>query len=123
MPRRPQPSARRNPRPPRRGASAAPARSTRRLPRVALAAGAPAARAGVLRDLTLALVADLPDDLARTTLARWASAPGGSDRDARVSLLRRTAAMPRAGDPDRAERVAELSSLLAADPGHPAARE
>ncbi|GAC1474442.1 MAG: hypothetical protein NVSMB9_24830 [Isosphaeraceae bacterium] len=82
------------------------------------------ARRGVLRDLTLALLADLPDDLARETLTRWANAdPSRPDRDARVALLRRIAAMPRSGDPDRASRVDELSHLLAADPAHRVARE
>jgi len=91
----------------------------------AYAAVPPEARPAVLRELTLALLADLPDDLARRTLARWAGAadPARPDRDARVALLRRVAAMPRADDPDRATRAAELSALLAAEPGHLAARE
>jgi tetratricopeptide (TPR) repeat protein len=84
----------------------------------------PAARREVLRDLTLALLADLPDDLARQTLAKWASAdPSELDRDARVALLQRFAAMPRAGDPDRATRIAELTVLLERDPRHVPARE
>jgi predicted Zn-dependent protease len=82
------------------------------------------ARREVLRDLTLALLADLPEDLVRQTLARWASAnPSAPDRDARVALLRRIASMPRSGDPDRGARIAELAALLAADPRHVAARE
>ena len=82
------------------------------------------ARRGVLRDLTLALIADLPEDLARPTLARWADAnPNLPDLDARVALLRRFSSMPREGDPDRATRIAELTALLASHPEHVAARE
>ena len=76
----------------------------------------------MLRDLTLAILADLPDDLARDTLDRWAAADPADD-DARVARLKRAAAMPRAGDPDRADRVEALAALLARDPGHLAARE
>ena len=84
----------------------------------------PTARRAVLRDLTLALLADLPDDLARRTLAKWAEAdPAEPDRDARVALLRRFAAMPREGDPDRATRIAELTAVLASDPRQTSARE
>ena len=87
------------------------------------------ARRGVLKGLTLALLADMPDDLARSTLAHWAegssrTVPGGSpDPDARVALLQRFGAMPRAGDLDRDARVAELAAVLESDPGHLAARE
>jgi tetratricopeptide (TPR) repeat protein len=84
----------------------------------------PASRWGVLRDLTLALLADLPDDLARQTLAKWATAdPRAPDHDARVALLQRFATMPRAGDPDRPSRIAELTALLEHDPRHVAGRE
>jgi thioredoxin-like negative regulator of GroEL len=92
--------------------------------RAAYAAVPAGRRRGVLRDWTLALLADLPEDLARRTLARWAGAdPSRPDREARVALLRRIAAAPRDGDPDRASRIAELSALLAADPGLTVARE
>ena len=76
-------------------------------------------RRGILRELTLALLADLPDDLARSTLSRWA----GTDPEARVALLRRFASMPRANDPTRADRIAELTARLNANPGHLSARE
>ena len=90
----------------------------------AYAAVPPAERQAVLRELTLALLADLPDDLARRTLTRWATAdPSGSDVDARVALLQRYAAMPRSGDPDRLARVGELSALLNAQPDHTSVRE
>jgi tetratricopeptide (TPR) repeat protein len=81
-------------------------------------------RRQVLRDLTLAQLADLPDDLARTTLARWAAAdPSEPDPDARVALLARMATMPRGDDPDRAARIVELTALLARAPLNLAARE
>jgi thioredoxin-like negative regulator of GroEL len=85
---------------------------------------APAARRGVLRDLTLDLLADLPEDLARATLTRWAAGEAKSeDHDSRVALLRRYASAPRSGDPDRADRIAELGTLLETDPDDFPARE
>jgi len=87
----------------------------------AYAAVPPDDRPGVLRDLTLALLAELPEDLARTTLARWADA--APDPDARVALLLRGASMPRPGDPDRASRVAELTRMLDAEPSRLSVRE
>lgn len=90
----------------------------------AYAAVPPTARRDLLRALTLALLADLPEDVARSTLARWAGAdPSRPDPDARAALLRRVAAMPRPDDPDRASRIVELSALVRADPGRLAARE
>ncbi len=53
----------------------------------------PGARLAVLRSMTLALLADVPDDLARETLTRWVKADPG-DLDARASWLRRIAAGP-----------------------------
>ncbi len=90
----------------------------------AYAAVAPDAARSILRELTLALLADLPDDLARQTLDHWAEAnPKVPDVDARVALLRRFTAMPRSGDADRAARIDELSRILAVDPSHLPARE
>jgi tetratricopeptide (TPR) repeat protein len=94
----------------------------------ALDAVPPADRRAVLRDLTLALLAEVPDDVARPMLTRWASAaaadPGPElDVDARVALLQRMGAMPRGGEPDRGARVAELTAVLARAPGHLPARE
>lgn len=90
----------------------------------ALAEVAPDGRLGVLRALTLALLADLPDDLARETLKRWSAGDGESpDPDALAALYQRMNAMPRGGDPDRAARVAALSNLLAREPGRIPARE
>jgi hypothetical protein len=84
----------------------------------------PTSRRELLRDLTLAQLADLPDDLARATLARWAAADASQpNAEARVALLARMAAMPRRDDPDRAARIAELSALSARAPSNLAARE
>ena len=88
----------------------------------AYAAVPPTDRRLILRDLTLALLADLPDDLARETLARW-SGTNASEPDARVALLQRLSSMPRAGDPGRAALIAELSERLKQDPLHPGIRE
>ena len=76
----------------------------------------------VLRAMTLALLADTPEDLARSTLARWVEADPG-DVDAQVALIQRIAASPRGGDPDRAARVASLSRIVAAHAEHVEARE
>jgi thioredoxin-like negative regulator of GroEL len=81
----------------------------------------PAARRALLRELTLALLADVPDELVRTTLRRWIDADA-DDVDARVALGHRIAAQPRAADPDRASRLAELEVLLADHPDHIGAR-
>lgn len=85
---------------------------------------APDGRLGVLRALTLALLADLPDELARDTLTRWSAGEGGvPDPDALAALYQRMNTMPRAGDPGRADRVARLTDLLKREPGRLAARE
>ncbi len=76
----------------------------------------------VLRAMTLALLADTPEDLARSTLARWSDADP-SDIDARVALLQRIALSPRAGDPDRASRIRSLSTIVAEHPKHIGAYE
>jgi tetratricopeptide (TPR) repeat protein len=96
----------------------------------------PSDRRAVLRELTLALLADLPDDHARRTLALWAGAGAGTDAsgsspnasapsnlDARVAFLQRVAAMPRSGDPARAEHAAELMEMLKARPDNVVVRE
>jgi tetratricopeptide (TPR) repeat protein len=84
----------------------------------------PGARRAILRELTLALLADLPDELVRTTLGRWIAADArGDDVDARVALLQRIAAQPRAADPDRASRLAALEVLVANHLDHVGARE
>jgi Flp pilus assembly protein TadD len=79
-------------------------------------------RRGVLSDLTLALLADLPDDVARPYLDRWTAADP-EDTNARVALLRRIASMPRSGDPDRDARIAQLTAILDHEPAHLGARE
>ena len=70
----------------------------------------PASRREILEDLTLALLADLQDDIANPALTRWADA--GDDPDARVALFRRLDAMPRPGGLPRAERIAELNAIF-----------
>jgi tetratricopeptide (TPR) repeat protein len=79
-------------------------------------------RRDVLRALTLALLEDVPDETARAALKRWIAADPG-DVDARVALLQRIASQPRAADPDRQSRLAELEQLVADHPDHLGARE
>jgi thioredoxin-like negative regulator of GroEL len=79
-------------------------------------------RPAILRELTLALLTELPDDLTRTALTRW-SAADPADVEARVALLRRVAASPRSSDPDRPARLAELTKLVADHPRSVSARE
>jgi hypothetical protein len=55
-------------------------------------------------------------------LRRWIDADPG-DVDARVALLRRIGAEPRADDPERESRLVQLRDLLASHPGHIDARE
>jgi tetratricopeptide (TPR) repeat protein len=93
-----------------------------RLGWTAYAAVPPAARRDILRGLTLALLTDTPDELARDQLNRWIMADP-ADTDAQVALLSRVAAQPHAGDPDRPAQIASLTSLLARYPEHLAARE
>ncbi len=82
----------------------------------------PESRRALLSELTLSLLADLPDERMRTTLRRWIDADS-DDVDARIALLQRIAVQPRAADPDRASVLAELESILASHPDHIAARE
>jgi len=82
----------------------------------------PEARPMLLRELTLSLLTDLPDELVRTTLRRWVEADG-TDVNARIALMQRIGVQPRAADPDRASLLAALEALLAEHPDHIAARE
>ncbi len=82
----------------------------------------PDERPQLLRELTLSLLADLPDDILRTTLKRWVGADP-ADVDAQVALWQRMAASPRAADPDRPTLLAALDSLLSSHPDHVGARE
>ena len=79
-------------------------------------------RRPILRALTLALLADTPEDVARTTLNRWIQSDP-EDVDARVALYQRIALSSRSGDPDRGSRVVGLSEIVARHPNHVAARE
>ena len=78
-------------------------------------------RLAVLRSLTVALLTQAPDDQARTVLERWVRADP-QDFQARTALLRRIAANPRGGDPDQAERIAQLRGLLVEHPDEPQIR-
>ena len=81
----------------------------------------PLARRSLLGELTLSLLADLPDERVRTTLRRWIDADG-DDVDARIAILQRIEEEPRAADPDRASLLADLESIVASHPDHIAAR-
>jgi tetratricopeptide (TPR) repeat protein len=83
----------------------------------------PEARRELLRQLTLAFLADLlPEEKIRTTLRRWVEADI-NDVDAQVALWQRLIAQPRAGDPDRPSLLASLEDFLTKHPDHPGARE
>jgi tetratricopeptide (TPR) repeat protein len=82
----------------------------------------PGGRREILRALTLALLADTPDELARETLRRWASADP-ADLDALAALDRRMGEHPRADDPPLDDRAGRLERALAAHPGHAGLRE
>ena len=79
-------------------------------------------RRTLLRELTLTLLAELPDETARTTLRRWIQGDA-EEVDARVALLQRIATQPRGADPDRDARQAELEAIVAEHPDHLGARE
>jgi tetratricopeptide (TPR) repeat protein len=79
-------------------------------------------RREVLGDLTMALLADMDDKVARSFLKRWIAADP-ADLDARVALLQRIEAQPRADDPDRSTRLDELEAMVAEHPEHLGARE
>ena len=79
-------------------------------------------RRDVLRELTLAILADVPDRAARAALKRWIDTDP-ADVDARVALSQRIASQPLADDPDRQSRLAELERLVAEHPDHLGARE
>jgi thioredoxin-like negative regulator of GroEL len=81
----------------------------------------PEARRELLHELTLGLLADLPDEQIRTTLRRWVEADG-DDIDAQVALWQRIAAQPRTADPDRPSLLAALEALLTKHPDHLGAR-
>jgi tetratricopeptide (TPR) repeat protein len=76
----------------------------------------------LLRELTLSLLADLPDEVVRTTLNRWVEADR-TDINAQIALWRRIAAFPRAADPDRPTLLAALEAILSSYPDHIGARE
>ena len=76
----------------------------------------------LLRELTLSLLADLSDEVVRTTLKRWVDADS-DDVNAQVALWQRMAASPRAADPDRPTLLAGLAAMLRSHPDHIGARE
>jgi tetratricopeptide (TPR) repeat protein len=79
-------------------------------------------RRALLREMTLGVLADLPDDLVRTTLRRWIDADD-DDLDARIALLHRITIQPRDADPDRLTLLSELESIVARFPNQISARE
>lgn len=90
--------------------------------REALEKVAPEDRAAVLRELTLAALSEVPDDLARDTLRKWIAADPG-DVEAEAALMRRIAADPRPDDPGRDARLARLEAMVSAHPDRPGPRE
>jgi Tfp pilus assembly protein PilF len=93
-----------------------------RLGQAAGSAVGPESARAILATVTLAALAELPDDEARERLGRWIAADP-ADLDAKVARLARIAANVHDGDPDRATRIAELTEILGRDPGHVPARE
>lgn len=79
-------------------------------------------RPALLRELTLGLLAELPDEVVRTTLRRWLTADE-NDIEANIALIRRITGQPRTTDPDRPALLAELEAILQEHPEHIGARE
>jgi thioredoxin-like negative regulator of GroEL len=77
----------------------------------------PEAKLTLLRELTLSLLVDLPDEIVRTTLQRWVAADS-TDVDARIALLHQITIQPRATDPDRTSLLAAMEALLAEYPAN-----
>ena len=82
----------------------------------------PEGRAAVLRELTLATLAEPPDDDARALLSRWATADP-ADPDALAALQRRRAEHLRGSDPPPDDRIDALEAMLARHPDHAGTRE
>ena len=76
----------------------------------------------MLREVTLTILTELPDDLARSTLARWLAADP-SDVEAEAALLRRIGSDPRSDDPDRQTRLERLEDLTVGHLDRPNVRE
>ena len=81
----------------------------------------PEARRELLRELTMALLGELPDELVRTTLQRWVDADS-NDINARSALWQRITDQPRATDPDRSTVLNTLEALVTKHPDHVGAR-
>jgi tetratricopeptide (TPR) repeat protein len=92
------------------------------LLRKALESIAPADRANLLLEVTMTILTDLPDDVARSTLQRWLAADP-ADVEAEAALLRRIGSDPRSEDPDRQARLDRLEELNARHPDRPNVRE
>ena len=76
----------------------------------------------ILRAITLAVLAEIPEAEARKALsARIKTNP--ADLDAQAAYFRRVAVNPRADDPPRPERMTRLEELLAQAPEHVGLRE
>ena len=77
----------------------------------------------MLKALTLAMLAEAPDRVARGTLTKFADADP-EDFDARLALLRRVEpAGARPGDAGGRERVEKLEEMFEKDPQHMGVRE
>jgi tetratricopeptide (TPR) repeat protein len=79
-------------------------------------------RRELLRELTLALLADVSDERVRHILQHWINADP-TDIDAQVALIQRIAAQRRAADPGRPTIIATLYAITADHPDHIGARE
>ena len=77
----------------------------------------PETRRELLREFTMALLGELPDQLVRTTLQRWVDADS-NDVNARSALWQRITDQPRATDPDRSIVLNALETLVVEHPDH-----
>jgi predicted Zn-dependent protease len=82
----------------------------------------PEGRRLLLREVTLGLLSELPNELVRSTLERWVTADP-DDIDAHIALIQRIATQPRVTDPDRSLLLLKLERILQEHPENVSARE